>query len=223
MSPLANERDRGDPISSATPSRTPRWSRCGSFPVRRPGLLNDGKRLHAIGPGGKTRPDDIVLDETRPTAAEPQEDRHEWKDREIDRREFAGQIVAGRGLLPYGELTSQAVQRFPGAIARRETSACVGEILIGLTHHAPLDGALARITGEKGRPRWPALLDIFDNRRRFGEHEIVIDQDWHAAARVEGPQFGRLQVAGVERQRLAMIGNSLVFKREPDPPRIGRA
>jgi hypothetical protein len=61
------------------------------------------------------------------------------------------------------------------------------------------------------------LLDIFDNRRGFGEREIVVDQDRHAAARVEGPKFRRLQVAGVERQRLAMIGNSLVFQREPDP------
>jgi hypothetical protein len=44
-------------------------------------------------------------------------------------------------------------------------------------HHAPLDRALARIADEKGRPRWPALLDIFDDRRGFGEREIVVDQD----------------------------------------------
>ena len=103
------------------------------------------------------------------------------------------------------------------------TLAEVGQIVIGFAHHAPLDRALARIAGEQGRPRRPTLPDMFDNRRGFGEREIVVDQDRHAAARVERPEFRRLQVAGVERQRLAMIGNSIVFKREPDPPRIARA
>ena len=56
--------------------------------------------LHAIDPGGKTRSDDIVLDEIRSAASEPQQERHERIDREIDRREFTGQIVAGRGVLP---------------------------------------------------------------------------------------------------------------------------
>jgi hypothetical protein len=86
-----------------------------------------------------------------------------------------------------------------------------------------LDRALARVAREKGRPRWPTLLDIFDNHRGFDQREIVVDQDRHPAARVERPKFRRLQIAGVERQRLAMIGNSLEFKRKPDPPRIGRA
>jgi hypothetical protein len=36
----------------------------------------------------------------------------------------------------------------------------VGQIAVGFPHHAPLNRALARIAGEKGRPRWPALLDI---------------------------------------------------------------
>ncbi len=59
---------------------------------------------------------------------------------------------------------SQAVQRL---LARRETPACVGEILIGLAHPAPLDRALARIAGEKGGPGWPTLLDSFNDRRRI--------------------------------------------------------
>jgi hypothetical protein len=61
--------------------------------------------------------------------------------------------------------------------------------------------------------------DIFGDRCEFGDREIVVDQDRHAATRVERPEFRRLQVAGVERQRLAMIRNTLVFKREPDPRR----
>ena len=95
-------------------------------------------------------------------------------------------------------------------------------MVIGFAHHAPLNRALARIAGERAGLE-ATFLDIFDDRRGFGEREIVVDQDRHAATRVERPEFRRLQVAGAERQRLAMIGNSLVFKREPDPPRIGRA
>jgi hypothetical protein len=39
----------------------------------------------------------------------------------------------------------------------------------------------SRVAGEKGRPRWPALLDI------FGDREIVVDQDRYAATRLSAP------------------------------------
>jgi hypothetical protein len=62
--------------------------------MRRPGPLNNGKALHAIDPRGKTRSDDVVLDENRPAAGEPLEEGQERIDREVDRREFAGQSQA---------------------------------------------------------------------------------------------------------------------------------
>ena len=68
--------------------------------MRRPGPLNNGKPLHAIDPDGKTRSDDVVLDEIRSAAGESQEEGQERIDREVDRREFAGQIFTGRGVLP---------------------------------------------------------------------------------------------------------------------------
>jgi len=45
----------------------PSLFRGGSFPMRRPGSLNNRKRLHSIGPSGKARPDEIRLDEIRKT------------------------------------------------------------------------------------------------------------------------------------------------------------
>jgi hypothetical protein len=68
--------------------------------MRRPGPLNNGKALHAIDPDGKTRSDDIVLDEIRSAAGESREQSQERIDREVNRREFAGQILTGRSLLP---------------------------------------------------------------------------------------------------------------------------
>jgi hypothetical protein len=46
-----------------------------------PGPLDDGKRLHAIDPEGKTRSEHIVFDEIRLAAGEPQEERYERIDR----------------------------------------------------------------------------------------------------------------------------------------------
>ena len=68
--------------------------------MRRPGPLHNGKPLHAIDPARKTRPDDVVLDEIRSAAGESQEEGQERIDREINRREFTGQILTGRGVLP---------------------------------------------------------------------------------------------------------------------------
>ena len=81
-----------------------RSSRAALFPVRRPGVLDDRERVHAIHPGRKTRADEVVLDEIRTPAGDPHEERHEWIDGEVDRREIAGQIVAGRGALPQRKL-----------------------------------------------------------------------------------------------------------------------
>jgi hypothetical protein len=64
--------------------------------MRRPGPLNNGKPLHPIHPDGKTRSDDFVLDEIRPTAGVPQGESHERIDREVHRREVVGQIVGSR-------------------------------------------------------------------------------------------------------------------------------
>ena len=62
--------------------------------MRRPGPLNNGKAQHAIDPDGKTRSDDVVLDEIRSAAGKSQEEGQERIDREVDRREFAGQSQA---------------------------------------------------------------------------------------------------------------------------------
>ena len=82
----------GRPGSRTAALTSNRGARCARVkperltPMRRPGALNDRKRLHAIDPGGETRPDDVVLDEIRPAACEPQQERHERIDRQIDRR-----------------------------------------------------------------------------------------------------------------------------------------
>ena len=84
---------------------------------------------------------------------------------------------------------------------------------------------IARWRGSRAKRAGPdgQRPDIFGDRCGFGEREIVVDQDRHAAARVERPEFRRLQVAGVARQRLAMIGNSLCSSASQTPPPIGRA
>ena len=62
--------------------------------MRRPGPLDNGEPLHAIDPDGKTRPDDVVLDEIRSAGGESQKEGQEGIDREVGRRAFAVQILA---------------------------------------------------------------------------------------------------------------------------------
>jgi hypothetical protein len=120
----------------------------------------------------------------------PQQERHERIDRKIDGRQFAGQIVAGRGLLPWGKLPPQIVQRlFPDSV-RRETLSDFSEILIGLGRQPALDCALARVASEKSPPQQPTNVDLCDDRRGFGEREIVVDQDWPAATGLSAPNSG---------------------------------
>jgi hypothetical protein len=129
--------------------------------------------------------------------------------------EFTGQIFAGRGVLPQDKLSPQIVLRALGALARRHTLAEVGQIVIGFAHHAPLDGALVAGRGRKGPAPMasaPRYIRRSRNRRRPGPVR---------GDAVERPEFRRLQVAGVERQRLAMIGNSLCSSASQTPPRIG--
>ena len=109
----------------------------------------------------------------------------------------------------------------PSNLRRTPRAGQVGKIVVILAHHAPLDRALARIAGEQGRPRRPTLPDMFDTRRGFGQRKIVVDQDRRTATRVGAPNSPPVFKAGVERRRLATIGNSLVFKREPDPRGMG--
>ena len=163
------------------------------------------------------------LIEIRSAGGDPQQQRDERIDCKIDRRRFAGQTVAGRGVVPQGELPPKIVQGLLRSAARRETPADLGERGIGLARHPPLDRALARVVSEKGRVQRPTILNILDNRRRFGQREIVVGQHRRAAARIERAEFRSLQVAGIEQKGLAMIKNSLVFEREPDPPGVERA
>jgi hypothetical protein len=99
--------------------------------MRRPGSLNDRKRLHPVDPSGKAPPDEIRLDEIRPSPGESQEERHQRIEAQIDGREFASEIVAGRGALPYGELLSN-VFHILLSLGRCEPLAGLGEILVDL-------------------------------------------------------------------------------------------
>ena len=91
--PLANASWFAEPPSRLEQSaRARRVSRAGSISSEAARSAEQWEALHAIDPGGETRPDDIVLDEIRPAAGDPQEERQERIDREVDRREFASQI-----------------------------------------------------------------------------------------------------------------------------------
>ena len=64
--------------------------------------------------------------EIRSASGDPQQQRDDRIDGKTDRRQVAGQTVAGRGVAPQGDLPLKIVQRLFRSAARRETPADLG-------------------------------------------------------------------------------------------------
>jgi len=64
----------------------------------------------------------------------------------------------------------------------------------------------------------PAVLDIVDDRV---EREAVDDSTGTRWRGFRTRKVRRLEIAGVEGQRLQVVRHALVLKREPDAPSIG--
>src|SRR5665213_1287270 len=67
-----------------------------------------------------------------------------------------------------------------------------------------------------------AIVEVLDDRIRFVQHEVAVDDCRHAMPRIERDELGLARVAGGKRQDLALVGDTLAFERELHAPCVGR-
>src|SRR5215218_5373299 len=205
-----------------------------SFPMRRPGLLGHRSRFHAAHPSRDLSAQKIGWNQAGVAVSHAEHEGDLWIKGKVRCRQRSGEVVADERRLPNGELLAEVSadvsDEFWRALLRcREQYGLyqplqkLGDILVRLAHHSTLQRALAQVGGEKARFARLFVLQKFHDGRRLEKGEAVVDDHWHAPARVEGAEFWRLQVTLVEREHLQLVRKTLVLEREPDTPPIGRA
>jgi hypothetical protein len=95
------------------------------------------------------------------------------------------------------------------------------EVLLRFANQAAHAKAVLRVAREELHAAVEALVEVFEDRGRFVDHEAAVDHRGHPVARVERHELGLARVACLEGQDLHLVGDLLELEREPHAPGVG--
>jgi hypothetical protein len=165
---------------------------------------------------------------------EPAKQRRDRIDREIGVRDLVTGKERARELgVETGALAQDffASRRYLGLVSSpvgpihrlREQAPDGGvEIRVRLHREPARACSLGQRSGQQ-RPLWKTLLEVLEDGARLPQHEALVLDDRHLAARVLGQKIRLLEVARLKRDQTELVRKLLVLEREPDLPRGGRA
>ena len=98
------------------------------------------------------------------------------------------------------------------------------EIAVDFHDEAAHERPRPHVAGKERRAgRGIRFVQVLDDRVRFVEDEIAVDEHGHAMPRIERQEFRLARIAGGKREHLSLIGERLVLERELHAPRVGGA
>src|SRR5436190_20053379 len=204
------------------------------LPMRRNGLLEIRQRFDPRLPGLELRRQQSVGVEIRQLHAGAIHERDRRIEPEVRRRQWPDQKLAldvtrhlpelfGYGLAPIRELLRVTLLGLGPEGVVGDSVDRLHRVVIDFLHQPARRGARAHVTWKQRRTAARVrLFEVPDDRRRFVEHEVTVDERGYFVARVQRDEFRLARVARRERQYLALVWKRLVFERELRAPGVRR-